>query len=739
LSKRRAQLKKRITGGYIRLTRDESLRKNLSAPAQKSDITDYVQRGGLLNLEFFEETKPVGGDTPFEKRPEGKRLIAKCQAGEVGDIVVRDIDRLTRDLPLWIYLDELCQDKGITIHTLSGPLHTKSPSDRFASYVRAAAAQLEKEQTGDRNRRSKRQLAIKGLPVGGPPAYGYMTQARRRRDLINTGLSEEEATVQAQIDYTHPRKLYQDETEAPAVRLMFELYVRDGLGSRRIATELNNRGFRRRSGKPWLASRINRMLHNPVYAGFIPFDEDRYARGGRGPFARQSQQTLYTGKHEPLVDEATWRAALEILQSRTSPVSQRGDATVSNRRHALSGVIECRCGETMRSGSVQQKGKKGSYVCRKRFQYGTGAIGGCDGPRVSLPETNKLFWQTVQKLILTDGLVDRVFEAAKKIESERREPATPTVDPEQQRAQLTADIDVWYARHDTATSDIEKEAAWQRIVQLMEQREQLEIAASEEPVPTQAEVVRHITREQIAKHLRDLATSIPRTRDGGVALVATLIKHHGLRVQLQDEGALVVSLSFGPPGLTADQVVEHSIELQTLADYPRGKVDEWLEQNKGSVSCRHCGKPVEVRRWHYWNGLPSTHKECALADASQKRANPAPGLLNGVQVARLLGIGRTTLGRWMKSGKLKPVRKEGGVLLFDEAEAKRLAATFDNHRNDPDGEFLNGRQVANRLGISRSAVGRLMKAGSLVPARRQQNLCLFRMADVKALEKSRNL
>jgi len=40
--------------------------------------------------------------------------------------------------------------------------------------------------------------------------------------------------------------------------------------------------------------------------------------------------------------------------------------------------------------------------------------------------------------------------------------------------------------------------------------------------------------------------------------------------------------------------------------------------------------------------------------------------INGLELARKLGIGRSTLNRWVRAGKLpKPVKGISGMLLFD--------------------------------------------------------------------------
>ena len=138
----RARTASGVTAGYVRLTREESIQTGLSAPAQQDGIGSYCRQHELANLQWYMEDRAVGADVPFEKRSAGRRLIEDVQAGRIRHIVCRDVDRLSRDTILWLGFVELCCEHGVTIHTFGGPLAVKSPSDKFASTVRAAAAQL---------------------------------------------------------------------------------------------------------------------------------------------------------------------------------------------------------------------------------------------------------------------------------------------------------------------------------------------------------------------------------------------------------------------------------------------------------------------------------------------------------------------------------------------------------------------------------------------------------------------
>jgi len=46
---------------------------------------------------------------------------------------------------------------------------------------------------------------------------------------------------------------------------------------------------------------------------------------------------------------------------------------------------------------------------------------------------------------------------------------------------------------------------------------------------------------------------------------------------------------------------------------------------------------------------------------------------NGAQAAARLGVGRTTLNRWIKRGRVTPAELRHGVLLFDKEAIDHLA------------------------------------------------------------------
>ena len=655
---RRAEAATGIAAGYIRLTREESIITGLSVPAQRDGIDNYVQQRGLAHFVMYLEERAVGADVPFEKRQAGRRLIADVRAGRVSHIICRDVDRLSRDTALWLKFVELCCEHGVTIHTFSGPLALKSPSDRFASTVRAAAAQLEKDQVADRVKRAKRELAKQGKHPGGPPPFGYTSRSRRAAELVAAGLPPDRAKTQAETEM--PRGLIVDAKESEVVRLIFHLYADRLRGCRWIANELNRLGHRRRSGRPWHADKVRRIINDPTLTGMVAYDEKHF-EAGYGKRTPRYQQLLHQGKHEQIIPMELWNRGQKI-KARNRPTIE---VPVVSRNTPLTGVVRCQCGAPMTTRSAGKGKGYFYYVCTKQKYYGRDGVGGCSSSRINSDRLHAGFWAKVTEMVCSDEVAEQVYQMTQRLMGRQREAAeagTLAAD----LAKVERDIELWYARHDEAGGDAEKDAAWRRIVQLAEKEKGLRQRLRDQEGHTKPG--RPLTRDQVREHLRGIKALVAKSDDRGRALVLSLVEHHGLRLQMVNEKALAITMSLLPPNESTERV-----ELQATVTIPTGnKVDAWLAEHQArELFCAcGCGRRLKVRRMHYWRGLPIFHGDCRHNGMKGKRAALVGDKhMNGDQMARYLGISPTTVSRWARNGKLpKPEPSISGMLLFNKAE-----------------------------------------------------------------------
>src|SRR5262245_41261156 len=122
---------------YVRLTREESRTTGLSAPAQKNDGRESCKRFGLPSPHIYEEPVAIGADVPFDKRPEGRRLLDDINCGRIRHVIVRHQDRLVRDTGLWSEFSKLIRKKGVRFYTFNGEIELKSADGRLSANFQA--------------------------------------------------------------------------------------------------------------------------------------------------------------------------------------------------------------------------------------------------------------------------------------------------------------------------------------------------------------------------------------------------------------------------------------------------------------------------------------------------------------------------------------------------------------------------------------------------------------------------
>jgi site-specific DNA recombinase len=654
--------------GYVRLTREKSLKTDLSAPAQRRELAAYARQAGLTGLRVLEETEATPGDLPFQDRTAGKQLWQAIASGTVAHVIVRDLDRLVRSDNVWPAFRDLLRRNGVTLHTLTGPVPLDSPSDRFATTVRVAAYVLEREQTSERGRRAKREGARQGRHMGGPPPFGYTSQSRYFRELCETGASESDARIKSERRFPHRARLYKDPGEAKVVRIVFDLYVTKRSGCRTICNYLNGRGFRRRSGKLWCPDKVRRVLMDPAVAGFVAYDEVRF-ENRHAPATPKPDQQLHRGQHPALVNEGQWRQAQEVRKANRL-VEGRGDASGFNRRYALSGVLQCTCGAKMRVASQQKKRGYAYYCCRRRRDYGPESLGGCGRPRVAVQKVEAAVWSCLAEVLATPSVVTAVHQAAWRSLQETSRRKRDDRQCTDELATVRKNLARWYERHDAAASQTESEAAWRRILELTALKEQL---TSRLASPSDADADPPVVTEQaVREFLNGLTEHMQHADDRGAKVIHALVRDHQLEVRLDDAEHVSIRLAIRPFG-NATESFKHAVPIDQRVRLAPGRIEAWLEENRGNHCCDICGTPIKVVRRHFWKGVPQVHRGCHIASLARTR-NPDPRrYYTGGEAARCLGISRTHFGRWVKAGKVRIIKREKNVLLCSKKAIDALA------------------------------------------------------------------
>ncbi|MDA0364912.1 MAG: recombinase family protein, partial [Chloroflexi bacterium] len=232
----------------------------LSVDAQRAAVLDFCSRLGLHASVPFEDH--AGDDRPVLRRILERAHAARPEPALV--VVVAEVAVLGASVRAqWTRALQLAAC-GAIVRIADG----RAPDDALmAAWNARGAADRRRERTLEGMRRR----AIRGEPLGRVP-YGYRIE---RGDAANGGRS----------------RLVPDPDEAPVVRQIFEWYVDDGEGIRRIATRLNADGVVTRRGGAWNMASVRDLLRNPAYTGL-------YRRLG----------ITIAGAHAALVTAETFRA-----------------------------------------------------------------------------------------------------------------------------------------------------------------------------------------------------------------------------------------------------------------------------------------------------------------------------------------------------------------------------------------------------------------------------------------------
>ena len=296
--------------------------------------------------------------------------------------------------------------------------------------------------------------------------------------------------------------------------------------------------------------------------------------------------------------------------------------------------------------------------------------GGCSADRINSKRLHAAFWARLTEMVCSDEVVEQVYQLTQRLLGRQRDGAqagTLAAD----LAKVGRDLALWYTRHDETGGDAEKEAAWRRIVQLTEKQKGLKQQLQEQD--GQSKPAKPLTREEVKDYLRGIETLVAKAGDRGRALVLSLVEHHGLSAWVLDSRNIKIVMTLLPPGATGEPVKVETVATISSDD----KIDLWLQEEnaKGRTCACGCGRRIEVKRRHYWRGVPKYHYACRANGMQNKRASiTGDKYVNGAQLAKQLGIGASTLCRWVKAGKMpKPEKSISGMMLFNRAAIDRLA------------------------------------------------------------------
>ncbi len=232
---------------YVRVSTEEQALEGYSLDAQTAMLNDYCVSEDWEVADIYRDDGYSGTNV---KRPAYQRMMAESEKWDV--LLVLKMDRIHRNSRNFMNMMDELNKKDKKFVSCMESLDTTNALGRFVVDMIQRLAQLESEQIGERTYMGMKEKAetLQNTPevnktLGFNPPFGY-----RLTDGI----------------------LFSTPEELEIVKMIFDSYYSgDTLDD--IAFSLNRRGTSTRNGNDWNAYNLRNILHNPIYAGYMRWDD----------------------------------------------------------------------------------------------------------------------------------------------------------------------------------------------------------------------------------------------------------------------------------------------------------------------------------------------------------------------------------------------------------------------------------------------------------------------------------
>ena len=341
-------------------------------PMQRRACHAFAQAHGWTIVHEEQEEGVSGHKVRAEHRDKLQIIKEHAVQKKFDILLVFMFDRIGRIADETPFVVEWFVKNGIQVwSTQEGEQRFDNHTDKLLNYIRFWQADGESEKTSIRTKTALGQLVADGGFKGGFAPYGY--------DLVKSGRFNK-----------RKHELYElavNESESAVVRMIFDKYTNEGFGPQRIATWLNDRGYRARTGKRWHHATIRGILGNLTYTGVLRCGE---VRSNLIPALQ-------------IISEAQFETAQQIRQARSIKSQEVRTVPLNTRGQSLlAGNVFCaHCGARLNlttngkyrkraDGSVD-KTPRIRYICYGKTRKQTE----CDGP-------------TGYTMHILDGIIDKI-------------------------------------------------------------------------------------------------------------------------------------------------------------------------------------------------------------------------------------------------------------------------------------------------------------------------------------------
>ena len=341
-----------------------------------------------------------------KKRENFNRMVEEAAEDRFDLVITKEISRFARNTLDSIQYTRQLLSYGVGVFFQNDNINTLDEDSELRLSIMSSIAQDELRKLSSRVKFGHQQAIKQNVVLGNSRIFGY------RKDQ---------------------KRLVIDETEAPMVRELFELYSTDKYSMKQLENLFWEKGYRNLNGNKIAHSTMSNMISNPKYKGYYVGNKvkvvDMFTK--KQKFLPPEEWVMFkdeTGEIVPaIVSEELWEQANAVLRRRSEDVKNRQG--ICNHANLLTGKLFCtHCGTPYyRRDSVDRQGNKNSkWVCSGKINNGKDS---CNSipiyERELIPLLFEVFrdtqdasaamleeYERMYRVMTSDGNIEKKIEAA---------------------------------------------------------------------------------------------------------------------------------------------------------------------------------------------------------------------------------------------------------------------------------------------------------------------------------------
>ena len=285
-----------------------------------------------------------------KKRENFHRMIDDAKAGKFDLIITKEISRFARNTLDSIQYTRDLLNAGVAVFFQNDNIKTIDEDSELRLSIMSSIAQDELRKLSSRVKFGHQQAIKDGVVLGNSRIFGYIKDEGR---------------------------LVIDESEAPMVRQLFEMYASGEYSLKQIEKIFWDKGYRNYRGNRIAHTTMSNMISNAKYKGYYVGNKvkviDMFTK--KQKFLHPEEWVMFkdeTGEIVPaIVSEELWEKANVILRRRSEDVKNRQG--ICNTDNLLTGKLYCTCCGTpyYRKESKSRKGIINSkWICSGKIKNG---------------------------------------------------------------------------------------------------------------------------------------------------------------------------------------------------------------------------------------------------------------------------------------------------------------------------------------------------------------------------------